>query len=123
MHRVVEGRGEVAAMTFSVGHPDCSRPIPREGAIPVRVAGLDGRYIEPFTPPITFAAKTQPTTRAYALAVDDGTLCVYVTKNPKTTDADWAAALQILETIRAEHVGDSDRIRITFELVDGWDVG
>ena len=61
-------------------------------------------------------------TRAHALAVGDRTLCVFLTWHPTTTDDELEAAAQILESIRAEPIG-IDRIRITFTLDEGWDVG
>ena len=125
MHWVV-GEGapdsrEVAAMAFSVG-PGCDPQVPTQGGTQVTVAGLDGVVVEPLTPPVTFGSSVDPTTRAYALAVGKRTLCVYVTWNARTTDAERATVLKILDTIQAQPLG-ATFLRITFMLHDTWDTG
>jgi hypothetical protein len=91
----------------------------------VTVAGLDGLYVEPyedssrlfFTPP-----RGGETMGAYALPIDDRTLCVYLTWDPTTTEEELAAGRQIVESIRGQSYGE-DGIRINFTLPAGWDTG
>ena len=115
-------------MGFSVG-ADCLSASPGATtsgdlpAVPVRVAGFDGRADRA----IPAAGRLrQPhgdeTTRAYELAVGDRTLCVWLTWHATTTDEELDAAMRILDTLRVEPIGDS-RIRIKFTLEAGWDTG
>jgi hypothetical protein len=126
MHKVVEdGQDyrEVADLSFSVL---CDATEWDEPTQPVKVAGFDGVYAEPYEPPVTYTGPDgDETTRAYALAVGDRTLCVYLTWHETTTDAERDALLQIVETIRAEHIknGRQDFVRAIFTLDEGWDVG
>ena len=60
-------------------------------------------------------------TRGHALSVGERTLCVFLTWHPSTTDGELATAAEILESIRAEPIGE--RVRITFTLPEGWDTG
>ncbi len=89
---------------------------------PVRVAGLDGVFVEPYEPAVGFSQVGDEITRGYALAVGDRTLCVYLTWHPTTTQAELHSAMDILTTLRAQPIG-RDGIRITFTLPDGWDTG
>ena len=118
MHKVTS-IGEIAVLTFAV---DCLAG-ERPGATPVRVAGLDGVAVEPYMPPVGFGNPVDDAiTRAYALAVGDRTLCVYLTWHAATTDAERAAAEAILDTIRAEQTPGGG-LRVTFTLDEGWDTG
>ena len=122
MHKVNEGEGEVAELIFKVG-PSCLPAGAEQAAVPIRVAGFDGVSVQPFEPPVTFgSADGDETTRAHALAVGDRTLCVFLTWHSTTTAAELTAAEAILDTIRAEPVGESS-VRITFMLDEGWDIG
>jgi hypothetical protein len=123
MHSVVPDGDSFreVAMFFASG-PDCLRQGERD-ATPVRIAGFDGVFVEPYEPAMAFgSADGDEITRAYALAVEDRTLCVYVTRHPTTTDADLRAVRDILETIKAQPIGEQ-AIRITFTLPAGWDTG
>ena len=118
MHKVTS-KGEVAVLTFAV---DCIAG-ERPGAIPVRVAGLEGVSVEPYLPPVGFGNPLDDAvTRAYALAVDARTLCVFLTWHASATDAELAAAEAILDTIRAEQTPGGS-IRVNFTLENGWDTG
>jgi hypothetical protein len=88
----------------------------------VSVAGFDGISIERYEPAVPFNNDGDEITRAYALAVDNRILCVYVTWHATTTEEELRAALDILDTIQAQPIGP-DGIRITFTLPDGWDSG
>jgi hypothetical protein len=125
MHKVVGDNGvtrEAAALIFAVGG-DCIADGGDQEAKPVRIGGWDGVSIEPYEPPVTFIPPDgDEVTRAHALDLGDRTLCVFLTWHSTTTDAEVAALGQILETLRAEPIGEN-RIRVTFTLDDGWDVG
>lgn len=123
MHRVIgDGTdGHETSMVFAVG-PDCLATSGKP-QVPVRVAGFDGVAVEPYEPPVVFGtADGDEITRAYALAVGDRTLCIFVTWRPATPDDERDAALRIVDTLRAEPIGE-DRIRIIFDPGDGWDSG
>jgi hypothetical protein len=126
MHKFKEdgqGSREVADLTFSVL---CDATAWDEPTQQVNVADFDAVYAEPYEPPVTFTGPDgDETTRAYALAVGERTLCVFLTWHETTTDEERAALLQIVETIRAEHIknGRLDFVRVIFELDEGWDVG
>lgn len=123
MHLVIEDPGDIreaTAMIFAVG-ADCLTAS-REQRTSVRVAGFDGVSVEPYEPPVPFNNVGDEITRAYALAVGDRTLCVYLTWHPTTTTDELGAAVRILDTLRAEPIGE-DRIRVVFTLEDEWDTG
>jgi hypothetical protein len=127
MHRVI-GEGGATSMLFAVG-ADCLARAPGattsgdQPAHPVRLAGFDGKAIEPYQPPVTFGSLSgDETTRAYELAVGDRTLCLWLTWHATTTDDDLDALMRILDTLRVEPLGDS-RIRLRFTLEAGWDTG
>lgn len=121
MHRVIGDR-EATALIFAVG-ADCLAVSEDQQARPVRIAGLDGVSVEPYEPAVLFIGPVgDEITRAHALAIGDRTLCVFLTWHQTTTDGELAAAAQILESLRAEPIGE-DRIRITFTLEEGWDTG
>ena len=124
MHRVLGDGGdsrEVAAMLFAVG-PGCLKAT-QEQQVPVRVAGFDGVVVEPYKPVVAFGTPhDDQITRAYALAVGDRTLCVYLTWGPRTTADEVASTVQILDTLKAAPVG-SERVRVVFTLKAGWDTG
>jgi hypothetical protein len=124
MHRVVEDRDgarEATAMIFAVG-PECLAD--QQGGQPSRVtvAGLEGTVIDQYQPVMPFNGVGDEITRAHALTVGDRTLCVFVTWHPTTSEDELRAALEIVDTIRAQPVGRQG-IRITFRLPDGWDTG
>ena len=124
MHKFTgDGSREVADLTFSVL---CDAKEWDEPTQHVNVAGFDAVYAEPYEPPVTFTGpEGDETTRAYALAVGDRTLCAFLTWHETTTDEERDALLQIVETIRAEHIknGRRDFVRAIFTLDEGWDVG
>ena len=92
----------------------------------VTAAGFHGLYVEAYEPPderiVMFTEQGLETTGAYALAIGDRTLCVYLSWDPTTTAAELAAARAVIESLRAEPVGATS-IRITFTLEAGWDTG
>jgi hypothetical protein len=91
--------------------------------VPVTVAGLDGLYVEPYEDPdVLFNRRGAETTGAYALAIGDRTLCVYLSWDPDTTQDELKAARQVVESIRGQPFG-SDGIRINFTLPARWDTG
>ena len=126
MHRVIEVEEpprESTAMLFASG-PECLGDAwDDRDARDVRVAGFDGVVVEPYEPVKTFnPPKGDEVTRAYALAVQDRTLCVFVTWHSSTTEDELREAVEILDTIRAEPIG-SNGVRMTFTLPAGWDTG
>ncbi len=115
---------EAIAMRWSVG-ADCLSRSPgavasqEHGPVPVRLAGWDGKSIEPYLPPIGYGGGLEDaTTRAYELAVGDRTVCLWLTWHATTTDEELDEAMRILDTLRVEPIGDS-RIRIRIH-VGGW---
>ena len=122
MHRVIEGEGrEATVLIFRVGD-DCLAAS-EDRQVAVNVAGLDGVSVEPYEPPVPFGSSDgNEITRAYALPVADRTLCVFLTWHATTTEGELEAAEGTLDTLRAVPVGE-DRIRITFTLQEGWDIG
>jgi hypothetical protein len=119
MHWVVGDR-EVAAIFFAAG-PGCLEVNEGQQTVAVTIAGMDGVSIEPYQPPITFSQIGDEITRGHALSVGERTLCVFLTWHPSTTDGEMATAAEILESIRAEPIGE--RVRITLTLPEGWDTG
>lgn len=128
MHKVVrDGQGgwrQATAMGFEAG-PDCrariSTQAPQEQ---VRVAGLAGILVESYeeAAPNGWSGRSD-VTHAYALAVGDRTLCLYLMWDSQTTtDEESAAMTRILETIRAEPEWGGG-VRIVFTLDEGWDTG
>jgi hypothetical protein len=120
LHRV-GSNGEATALLFAVG-PDCLKRSSDQRAVQRRVAGFDAEIVEPFKPPVAFNGVGDEITRAYALAVGDRTLCVYVTWHLTTTEADRDAALHVVDTIRAVPMY-KDWVRVNFTLGRGWDTG
>lgn len=124
MHWVVEGEDgdyRAVSMLFDSG-PDC---LPDNDAerTPVVVAGYDGVAVEPYEPVMVYGTeKGTETTRAYALDVENRTLCVFVTWEPQTTPAELEDVFEILESIKAQSIG-IDAVRINFTLPAGWDTG
>ncbi len=129
MHSVVEdptspGGFRQTQLTFWV-ESDCFANEADAEPVPVNVAGLDGLYVEPYEDPaVQFAVNPQAgaTTGAYALAVDDRTLCVYLTWDAASTQDELESARKVLASLRAQPIGP-DGIRITFTLPEGWDTG
>jgi hypothetical protein len=129
MHLVV-GDGvssrEATEMTFAVG-ADCLGAFQGQQEVSVRVAGFEGKSVEPYEPPVPFGTRGggqdgDEITRAHALDIGDRTLCVFLTWHATTTVEELDAAEKILDTLRAEPVGE-DQIRVTFTLEEGWDTG
>jgi hypothetical protein len=124
MHWVVEGADgdyRAVSMLFDSG-PDCLHDNDAERA-PVVVAGFDGVAVEPYEPVMVYGTeKGTETTRAYALDVENRTLCVFVTWEPQTTPAELEDVFEILESIKAQPLG-IDAVRINFTLPAGWDTG
>jgi hypothetical protein len=110
-------------LTFSVAD-DCFAYGTDTEPASVTVAGLDGLYVEPYEDPdVTFVqTRASATTGAYALAIGDRTLCLYLTWDPDTTQDELEAARQVVESIRAQPFGP-DGIRMNFTLPEGWDTG
>jgi hypothetical protein len=126
MHKVIgypqtsDGR-EVIAMLFRATF-DCLKASQQQ-QVPVRVNGFDGVVVEPYEPPVPFGSPEGiEITRAYRLDIGGRHLCVYLTWHPTTTDDEIDTAARILDTLRAEHIGE-DGIRIVFTLDGGWDTG
>jgi hypothetical protein len=125
LHYVPED-GDQTQLTFAIGG-DCFTDGTDTEPVPVTVAGFDGFYVEPYEGPdvILFGYpddRGDPTTGAYALAIGDRTLCVYLTWYPNTTQDDLEAARRVVEDIRGQPFGD-EGIRINFTLPAGWDTG
>ena len=122
VHELPASEFRQTQLVFSVAD-DCFPSTDAE-PVPVTVAGLDGLYVEPYRDPgVTFMhVSSAETTGAYALAIGDRTLCVYLTWDPDTTQEELQAARQVVESIRAEPHGH-DGIRINFSLPRGWDTG
>jgi hypothetical protein len=123
MHNVVKGGDRQTQMYFYVAD-DC---FGEEGPepVPIAVAGFDGWYVEPHPAdfPNTLSLHTwaegDETTGAYALAIGDRTLCVYLSWDPTTTRAELDAARAVIESIRAQPISENG-IRIVFTAL-GWD--
>jgi hypothetical protein len=111
---------EVAAIFFAVG-PRCLAASEHQQTVPVSIAGMEGVSIERYQPPMTFVDSGDEITRGHALLVGEQTLCVFLTWHPSTSDGELATADAILETIKAEPIGE--RVRVTFTLPQGWDTG
>jgi hypothetical protein len=82
---------------------------------------MEAVSIEPYQPAVTFVDRGDEITRAHAISVGEQTLCVFLTWHPSTTDNELATAAAILDTIRAEPIGE--RVRINLTLPQGWDTG
>lgn len=111
-------------LTFAVAD-DCFAYGTDAEPVPVTVAGFEGLYFEPYEDPAVMfmpPPRRAETTGAYALAIGDRTLCVYLTWDPHTTHDELEAARQVVESIRGEPVGP-DGIWIQFTLPEGWDTG
>ena len=110
-------------LTFAVAD-DCFAYGTDAEPLPVTVAGFEGLYFEPYEDPAVMfiPPRSVETTGAYALAIGDRTLCVYLTWAPDTTQDGLEAARQVVESIRGEPFGP-DGIRIQFTLPAGWDTG
>lgn len=123
MHRVVEV-GSVFRQTQLVFEVSANCFPAGGDPVAVTVAGLDGLYIEPYEgSSVTFIPpRGGETTGAYALPIDDRTLCVYLTWDPATTPDELRAAREVVESIRGEPHGE-DGIRINFTLPCCWDTG
>lgn len=126
MHNVV-GTSDSYRMTqvvFAVEN-DCFAAGEGPEPVSVTVAGLAGRYVEPYDGPgVLFMPERADgqTTGAYALPISDRTLCVYLTWDASTTMDELDAARQVVESIRGQAFGPSG-IRIVFTLPEGWDTG
>ena len=125
MHKIVAGAPDSQTqLTFAVAD-DCFAYGTDADPVPVTVAGFDGLYFEPYEDPgVMFMPppRSVETTGAYALAIGDRTLCVYLTFDPATPQVELESARQVVESIRAQPFGP-DGIRISFTLPAGWDTG
>ena len=128
MHSVTEDPGSPGTfrqiqLIFAVEH-DCFTYSKDPEPTPVTISGFEGLYVEPYEDPAVLftSPRGAATTGAYALAIGDRTLCVYLSWDPETTQDELEAARQVMETFRAQPFGP-DGIRITFTLPDGWDTG
>jgi hypothetical protein len=124
MHKVVEdgSQSRQTQLTFAIAN-DCFANGTDAEPVPVTVAGLDGLYVEPYEDrSVLFVARGGETIAAYALAIGDRTLCVYLAWDSATTQDELEAARQVVESIRAQLFGP-DGIRINFTLPEGWDTG
>lgn len=119
MHKVV-GPRESTVLAFAIG-PDCLKESEGQQRVPVSHGELWGVSVEPYEPPVLFSnRKGDETTRAYALAVGERTLCAYVTRHERTTTNDeWQAAIRAVESLRLYLKGNN--VRIYFTLDSGWD--
>lgn len=127
MHNVVvDGTAFRQTQITFAAEDDCFAGATGPESVPVTIAGLDGLYVEPYGDPSVVFGTLQggETTGAYALPIDDRTLCVYLTWDPATTPDELEAARQVVESIRGK-VSDTDgtRIVINFTLPQGWDTG
>jgi hypothetical protein len=127
MHNVGHSTGPEDGQTqlFFLIWNDCFRFGTDAEPESVTVAGLEGLYVEPYEDPrVMFmpGPRGAETTGAYALAVGDRTLCVYLTWDPDSPQDEVEAARQVVESIRAQPFGQSG-IRINFTLPAGWDTG
>lgn len=128
MHQVVQqgGTSRQVQLVFAVEN-DCFGGGAGEVPAPVIVAGLNARYAEAFdnhNPVVLFmpARGVGQRTSAYALPVDDRTLCVYLTWDPTTTPDELSSARQVVDSIRGQAHG-ANGVRIIFTLPGGWDTG
>ena len=127
MHNVGQSTGledGQTQLTFAV-EDDCFAYGTDVEPVPVTVAGLEGLYVEPYGDPgVMFMPPPRggATTGAYALAIGDRTLCVYLTWDPDSPQDEVEAARQVVESLRGEPHGP-DGIRINFTLPEGWDTG
>jgi hypothetical protein len=129
MHSVVPEEGDEARQTqivFGVEN-DCFDDGDGPAPVPVTVAGFTGWYVEPFVSEdprrVLFIRLGGETTGAYALAIADRTLCVYLSWDPTTTQGELAAARAVIDSIRAQPIHGTG-IRIVFTLPNGgWDTG
>jgi hypothetical protein len=120
LHHVLRD-GSETSLSFAAG--DCFPAAGNDDPVSVRVAGLDGLYLEPYEPAVTFGGpKGGETTGAYALPIGDQTLCVYLTWDPTTPPDELEAGRKVVESIRGQLIGDYT-IRINFTLPGGWDTG
>ncbi|HEX5578389.1 MAG TPA: hypothetical protein VFY43_01855 [Candidatus Limnocylindria bacterium] len=98
---------------------------PAPAPTPVRVAGLDGHYVEPYNVAgVLFHGgrlEHNVTTGAYALPIGDQTLCVYLSWDTDASAEKLREARQIVESIRGEPYRNT--VRIVFTLPSGWDRG
>lgn len=120
MHHVFDS-GETQ-ISFDV-HDDCF-PVAADAEPTARtIAGLDGLYLEPYDDPsVLFVQHGPMTTGAYALPIDDQTLCVYLSWNSGTTPEQLDEAREVVESIRGQVVTNGN-VRINFTLPFGWDTG
>ena len=126
MHKVVETESgfRETQLVFAV-EEDCFALATDAEPVSVTVAGFEGQYLEPYPsgPSVTFhGSDVTVTTGAFALAVGDRTLCVYLTWDPDTTQDELSAARDVVESIRGHPIRE-DGIRINFTLPAGWDTG
>jgi hypothetical protein len=122
MHYVPARADAGTAMTFAVREDCYAGAAAAEGPTTVTVGGYDATVVQPHEPGIGYPTRGSEITRAYAVDVDGTTLCIFVSWYPATLQSDIDAAIQVVESIRAQERGEG-RVRITFTLPAGWDVG
>jgi len=123
MHNVELG-GETQLIFAVLG--DCF-PSAR-GAEPsaMTVAGVDSLYLEPYAndEDMHFGGiATGATTAAYAIPIEDRTLCVYLSWDPETPPDKVESAREVVESIHGQPYRQQGGIRINFLLERGWDTG
>jgi hypothetical protein len=123
MHRVFEeGSPREIQLVFAV-KDDCFARSPTATPKAVTVAGLDALVIEPYdSESMKPSFREGETTAAYALPIDDRTLCVYLRWDAATKPDELSAAREVVESIRGEPYRE-DGVRINFTLPAGWDTG
>lgn len=128
MHNVVDEGGGAFRQTqfiFAVAD-DCFAGGEGPDPVPVTIGGFDSLYVEPYRTDdpwsVMFVPSGGETTGAYALAIGDRTLCVYLSWDPTTTPAELDAARAVVESIRAQPIFENS-IRIVFTTQFGWDIG
>ena len=121
MHNVDLGTEIVFAVEGEPG--DCFARGEGPEPIPTTLASFDGLYVEPYgdDPVARFEPRGEVTTGAYALAIGDRTLCVYLSWGTSTSSPERAAALEVIAKLRAQPFGE-DGVRIVFTTLD-WDNG
>jgi hypothetical protein len=125
IHSVTEeGSGYRQAQVVFAVESDCfaggEGPDPASGFI----GGRRFTYVEPYVQmdgrQVMFFERGEETTGAWAIAVGDRLLCVYLSRDPTTTRDELEGAWELVYSIQAEPMGDGG-VRMTFTLPDGWD--
>lgn len=103
---------------------DCFAEAPGSSPSAVTVAGVDGRYLEPYLggAPWLDSRHGEATAGAYSLSIGDRTLCVYIWWDAATTPSKRQALRDIVESIQARPYGEAG-VQVVFTLPEGWDTG